>query len=575
MLYCKTENEIGQEPQGEGAKMMTEQRKKTLITAGVTVSAVIVAYCFRLIGRGRFYPTLFSYLRSFIYIGLYAAWGLSIRNRIVQKQVGRYLTSVSVLLILWLSFRTVKYFIFWQPDAVRYLWYLFYLPMLFVPMLALLIAMSLGKPDEYQLPKVTAWLWLFSGALLLLVLTNDWHQLVFTFPKEAVAWSDTDHGYGIGYFAVIGWQVLCGVAAFVVMLFKCRLKNGQRRLWPTIPLAISLTYLALNYAGVPWLKALFGDVTAFQSLMYMLCFEACIACGFIHSNSRYADLFAASEGTSAEITDKAYNIRYAARNTRPIAREDMIKAEYNPVATDDGLTVHAMPIGGGYAVWTEDVSALLEIKEESESLAQELSERNDLLRYEYKREAKRRKIEEQNRLYDLLQSATQTQIDRIADLTKEYQAITKTDPIRAKRLLAEIAVLCSYIKRRKHLTLLTDRDYKVAAAELERAFSESLQSLKLLKVRSTLYIDCGLAMLSGRTAAAMFDFYETVIETDLDNLTGIQVSLTHTGDLRLALNVCCSADLSSLAEDGHIRYEADEEDEYQRLVFFFEGGAGQ
>ncbi|EKC77912.1 hypothetical protein LEA_03920, partial [human gut metagenome] len=32
-------------------------------------------------------------------------------------------------------------------------------------------------------------------------------------------------------------------------------------------------------------------------------------------------------------------------------------------------------------------------------------------------------------------------------------------------LLAEIAVLCSYIKRRKHLTLLTDRDIKIAATD--------------------------------------------------------------------------------------------------------------
>ena len=61
------------------------------------------------------------------------------------------------------AYRTAKYFIFWQPDAVRYLWYLFYLPMLFVPMLALLIAMSLGKPDEYKFPKGMSILWIISG----------------------------------------------------------------------------------------------------------------------------------------------------------------------------------------------------------------------------------------------------------------------------------------------------------------------------------------------------------------------------------------------------------------------------
>ena len=552
---------------------MTEQNKKILTTGSAVLLAVIMAYTFRIIGRGHFYPTLFSYMRSFIYIGLYTAWGLSIRRRIVQKQVGRYLVSISVLLILWFAFRTVKYFILWQPDAIRYMWYFFYLPMLFVPMLALLIAMSLGKPDDYRLPGWSAIMWIVSGALLLLVLTNDLHQLVFTFPEDAVEWSDRDHGYGIGYFPVIGWQMVCGVAAFVVMLFKCRLKKDGYRLWPVIPMAISLAYLALNYIGVPWLKALFGDVTAFQSLMYMLCFEACIACGYIHSNTRYADLFASSEGTSAQIMDKDFNIRYSALNTEPISKETIMMAGQSPVTTAGGLTVHTMPISGGYAVWTEDVSALLAIKEESESLAEELAERNEILRYEYKREAKRRQVEEQNRLYDLLQSVTQRQIDRIAMLTKEYRRISGTDSGRAETILSEIAVLCSYIKRRKHLTLLTDRDIKIPAAEIERALNESLRTLGLLGVRSTLYVENGLSMLSGRMAAAVFDFYESVIETDLEHLTSIQVSLADVDGLRLSMNVLCKADLSVFENKENIICDKDEDDGYQHIVFRAEGGA--
>ncbi len=553
---------------------MTKQKKNIIITSGIAVLAVILAYCFRIVSRGSFYPMLFSYLRSFIYIGLFIAWGISIRRRIVQKQVAQYLTGVSVLLILWFTFRCAKYFIFWQPTAIRYLWYLYYLPMLFIPILALLIAMSLGKPDDYRLPKATCALWIISGVLFLLVLTNDLHQLVFTFPEDAQVWSDKSNGYGIGSFIVIGWQIFCMMSALVVMVIKCRLKNSRRQLWTVMPMAVSLVYLALNYMDVQWFKLLFGDITAFQSLMYMLCFEGCITCGFIHSNSRHFDLFSSSIGTSAVITDKDFNVRYAALNARQIPRTDMMKAVHRPLTIENGLTVHSIPVNGGYAVWTEDMSALLAIKEESESLAEELNERNNLLRYEYKREAKRQKIEEQNRLYDLLRSATQTQINRISVLTREYQKINKTDSARAKTLLAEIAVLCSYIKRRKHLTLLTDRDYKVAITELIRAFTESLQTLKLLNVRSTFFADSELSMLPGKSAAAIFDFYEQVIESDLENISGIQVSLADVDGLRLSVNICCKADLSLLACKGKVRYETDDDEGYQHLVFFLGGGAG-
>lgn len=551
---------------------MIKKRKKKLINGGIILLAVIVAYTFRLIGNGNYYFVLFPYLRSFIYIGLFIAWGISIRRRIVQKQVAQYLTGISVLLILWFTFRSAKYFIFWQPTAIRYLWYLYYLPMLFIPILALLVALSLGKPDDYRLPKATCALWIISGILLLLVLTNDLHQLVFTFPEDAEVWSDKSNGYGIGSFIVIGWQILCMISALVVMIIKCRLKNGRRQLWTVLPMAVSLVYLGLNYMDVQWLKLFFGDITAFQSLMYMLCFEGCITCGFIHSSSRYFDLFSSSIGTSAVITDKDFNVRYAALNARRIPRIDMIKAAHSPLTVENGLTVHSIPVNGGYAVWTEDMSALLKIKEQSESLAEELNERNNLLRYEYKREAKRQKIEEQNRLYDLLRSATQTQINKISVLTKEYQKINKTDPTRAKTLLAEIAVLCSYIKRRKHLTLLTDRDYKVAITELTRAFTESLQTLKLLNVRSTFFADSELSMLPGKSAAAIFDFYEQVIESDLENISGLQVSLSDVEGLRLSINICCKADLSSLARKGNVRYETDGDEGYQHLVFLLEGG---
>lgn len=496
---------------------MTEQKKNTIMISGIAVLAVILAYCFRIVGRGSFYPMLFSYLRSFIYIGLFAAWGLSVRQRIVQKQVRRFMTVTAVLLIIWMVVRSAKYFIFWQPDAVRYLWYLFYLPMLFVPMLALLIAMSLGKPDEYKFPKGMSVLWIISGVLLLLVLTNDLHQFVFTFPKDAAVWTDKSNGYSVGYFIIVGWQVLCAFAALVIMFFKCRVQKGRLHFLPIVPMLLAIVYSALYYAGVDWLLHLFGDIAAFQSVMYILTFEFCIACGYIHSNSRYVDLFASSVGTSAEITDKDFTVRYAAVNTAPIPKETMKKAEQSPVMMGGGLTVHTMPIDGGYAVWTEDVSVLRDIKEDSELLADELADRNEILRYEYKREA----------------------------------------------------------KRRKHLTLLTDRDIKIAATELHRAFNESLQTLKLLGVRSSLYVDESLSMLSGKTATAVFDFYESVIEADTLNLTGIQVSLIKANGLRLSLNVCCKADLSALVSGANIRCEKEDDEEYQRLVLEVKEGDGK
>lgn len=148
--------------------------------------------------------------------------------------------------------------------------------------------------------------------------------------------------------------------------------------------------------------------------------------------------------------------------------------------------------------------------------------------------------------------------------TAESQAPIPTAP---KRSLPRLPCCAAILKRRKHLTLLTDRDIKIAETELHRAFNESLQTLKLLGVRSSLYVDESLSMLSGKTATAVFDFYESVIEADILNLTGIQVSLIKANGLRLSLNVCCKADLSALVSGDCIRCEKEDDEEYQHLVF--------
>ena len=47
--------------------------------------------------------------RSTIYIGLFSAWGFSVRQRIVSQNVRRLLTAEAGLLVLWMLIRTVKY----------------------------------------------------------------------------------------------------------------------------------------------------------------------------------------------------------------------------------------------------------------------------------------------------------------------------------------------------------------------------------------------------------------------------------------------------------------------------------
>ena len=180
---------------------MTAQRKRDMRVGALVALLVVLAVAARAVTRvnrdvAYFLPV--SLLRSFIYIGLMTWWGVSIRQRIVQTQARQYLMAIALLCVFWLDARTVKFFFAASPAAIRCLWYSYYFPMLFIPLLSVLVALSLGKPENYRLPRWTNLLYIPPSALLLLVLTNDLHQLVFAFPPDAAVWLDTDHTYGAG-----------------------------------------------------------------------------------------------------------------------------------------------------------------------------------------------------------------------------------------------------------------------------------------------------------------------------------------------------------------------------------------
>ena len=236
--------------------------------------------------------------------------------------------------------------------------------------------------------------------------------------------------------------------------------------------------------------------------------------------------------------------------------------------------LHNMPISGGHAIWTEDVSELIRLKEQLTAAREELIERSAILRYEYELEKERKTVEEQNRLYDLLTAATQKQIDRISALMKAYEAVGE-DVEAGRRILSRIAVLGSYVKRKKHLTLSVYSSVDVAEEELKNALAESIRYLQPMGVRCTMFVETGRPYLPGETAALAYDFFEAAVEAAMDSLFAMMVTVSVvSGILRIRLTVGCREDLSVLTRDyPEACAERSDEDEWS-LILPLKGGAG-
>ena len=546
---------------------------KALFILLFSVAAAVLCRVFSLNTDSQLLDKILVLTRDCIYIGLFFVWGITVNRRIMQVQARRLLTAVAVLCVCWIIVREFKFRFVLDADIIRQLWYVYYIPLLMTPLLALFVSLSLDRPENFRLPKWMYVLFVPTAALILLVLTNDLHQFAFVFPENAAVWSEEDYSYGWLYYAVSGWIYLCGGLSFAVMLLRLRKSRGKRLWLPLVPFGLALIYGILYAVNAPFISPYLGDLTIVFCLMFVSYFECCIQCGLIHSNAGYYELFMASTGISARICDGEYNVIYRAGGAENISVEDMKKAEKAPLITAKKTVLHNMPVSGGFAVWSEDASQLLEAREMLEYRGEELRERNAILQTEYEKEAEHKKVEEQNRLYDLLQSKTQSQLDKVDLLVKEYKSLD--DEEEKKKILAQIVILGSYIKRRKNFVLTIDEGAVIPEAMLSSALSESMRSLRLLGIQGSFLVDCGSENQSGELLIKAYDFFECVMENALDSAHYLNVRVCRVnGSLRASILVDCRADfdeVKSAYPDVKIYFDEDG----TQLILSPEGGGAK
>lgn len=520
------------------------RKKRNNHNNGIIVAVLIVcAVVLRVLGKFDILKVPGGILRSLIYIALYIGWGISVSKRIIQVQVRHYLIAVSGLMVFWFVIRSMRYFFITDIGIARQLWYLYYLPMLFIPLFSLFVAISLGKPENARLSKTALVLLYIPTVLcLLLVLTNDLHQLVFSFPEGEV-WTDDNMSYSFGYFFVIGWEILCSLAAFVIMIIKCRLSYRKKYL-PFLLLACSIVYALIYVSGVEWMQLIGGDITAAQCLMFTGILECCIQCGLIQTNTGYRAMFEAGS-IGAQIVDTDWHIRYASSNAPKLPSDMMRSAESEAAKPDNNTLLRSSKIPGGHVLWQEDITDITALLEKLEENRKTISESNDVEQENYKTKVKINTVREKNRLYDRLQAQTAHQIELLDQLLTQYEA--QSDPEIRRSLLAKAAVIGAYIKRRGNLMFIGEKSDVTDTAELTACLDESFANLELMGVECAIDIPDKNSIYT-RDAIRVYDFFEAVTEEAMDDLQFVWLKARGLEDAVIFyLQAESKTDLSALA----------------------------
>lgn len=502
----------------------------------IFVFAIIAAaYSCRMLAKFDIGGVYMNYIRATLYLLLFALWGYSLDRRIIQTQALHCMRLTAALMLVWLVLRTLKYEVVTDITVARYIWYLYYLPMLFIPLFGVYIALSLGKSEKYRLTGRIVALAAIPAILFSLVITNDLHQQMFAFNSGIPGRPDNySYHHRYLYFICLGWMVGCMIFSLIRLLKKSRIKNGGKKpLMPFIIGCITILYGILYLTGLSAVRWWFGDMNVMFCLLYAAIYESCIRCRMIQSNTGYVELFEAST-LAAVIMDRSGNVVIRSR----AADEDMIcPQDGTQIIRPDGTRISSAPINGGYVVWKDNVRPLTELRAQLSENKAQIKNNKEKLHEAYLIQKKLHELTEKRRIYDKLDLMYGDQINRIGQLLKQCEN-TETDEVH--NILKRILLLGTYIKRSANLYFLSLEHELLSQQDIRLTVDEAVRVMNVCGTECSVVYYMTKPMHS-EEVMRLFNLLKTVVETAVDGLNSIFICLS---DDEMDLSVECDADLS-------------------------------
>ena len=476
-------------------------------------------------------------------------------DHIIERSTRRYLVSVAGLITLWIVLRGAKYIAFAETNVIaRHIWYLYYIPALFIPLFSLLAALSIGTQSSEKPRWKIVLAVCVTMTLALLVFTNDLHQLVFQFRPGFADW-DSDYAYAPAFYLIFGWIVLLFVCVIYILFSRCRVSASRRLVWvPLLPALFGIIYLAL-YAADAWPRVggeLFGEFPEAVCFTMAGIWLGIIYIGLIPSNEGYGRLFELSD-LAAQIADSDLRVIYKSSNAVSLSKEQLASA--SSLSLDSNTRVHRKAVKGGFVYWQDDIAALNKINEELLEIGEQLSEEAELLRFQNELKEERAKIEAKAKVYDEIAAKVLTQSQKMAALCADAEQ----DPAGYVPNMKTVCLLAVFIKRYANLALLAADKSTMDIQELSLAVQESLRHLREMGV-STDESFSGDILISAQNALSAYMLFEQLLEQALPSLRGVQVSVL--GDtMKLVIE---GAELS-LPEGSNAEASAEDDVSYVKI----------
>ena len=439
----------------------------------------------------------------------FTMWTIRLYYKLYDNKTRRYILFIGILIVFWMLIRIIRGVTI-DINIERICWYLYYLPLIFIPTLFYVCSNSLlSKMNKTR----KIFIYLISSILLILVLTNDFHELVFKFNNGIYFHNDYNHY--VGYYLIFIWIFyLFGGGMIKLAINRLKIKKDLKVFLPLIVLLLGLIYTYLYILDVPYIRE--TNMSIVNSVLICLGIELAFYLDLIPNNKKYIQKFFNSN-LDMSIISLDGNTKYttcAFKEVPSFILDDIKNNKVKQTYQKKHIEYDIKKNKDSYVILRKDLTNIFKLKEEMLKQQKELLKQQESMKLEEKTKRE---------LYEI--KIRKDTINRVEKKLEEKR-------LEAKKILMKDDIKIEDIEKVKRIIIYSKKKSMLIISEMNNEIynEESIKILlnELIVGMSSLNIEGLVAVknkmnIKGRIMSYLYDIVYELIENSKNNAVMIYV----------------------------------------------------
>lgn len=439
----------------------------------------------------------------------FTMWTIRLYYKLYDNKTRRYILFIGILIVFWMLIRIIRGVTI-DINIKRICWYLYYLPLIFIPTLFYVCSNSLlSKMNKTR----KIFIYLISSILLILVLTNDFHELVFKFNNGIYFHNDYNHY--VGYYLIFIWIFyLFGGGMIKLAINRLKIKKDLKVFLPLIVLLLGLIYTYLYILDVPYIRE--TNMSIVNSVLICLGIELAFYLDLIPNNKKYIQKFFNSNLDMAIISLDG-KTKYTTCSFKVIPNfilDDIKNNKVKQIYQKKNIVYDIKENKDSYVILRKDLTNIFKLKEEMLKQQKELLKQQESMKLEEKTKRE---------LYEIkIRKDTINRVEKkLEEKRLEAKKILMKDDIKREDL-EKVKRIIIYSKK-KSMLIISEMNNEIYNEEsIKILLNELIVGMPSLNIESLVVVKNKMN-IKGRIMSYLYDIVYELIENSKNNAVMIYV----------------------------------------------------